>query len=64
MALSVTYTGEEVAFVVACLLRILPALSGDDLEVADLMLDKALSAMPLPLAPDIQKRVDRARAGR
>ena len=53
----VTYTGSEVGLVAGFIASCLPALSGPDLEVADLMLDRALAAMPQPLSPDLVVRI-------
>lgn len=54
---SVTFTGIEVALVVAMIADSLPHLGRDDYEVADLMLDKAMGALHRPLAPDIEARL-------
>lgn len=54
---SVTYTGTEVALVAGCIALALPDLTADDYDVLDLMLDRALSALPQPLAPDLEVRI-------
>ncbi len=54
---SVTYTGEEVALVAGFIALALPALGTDDFDVADLLLDRALAAMPQPLAPDLNAMI-------
>lgn len=54
---SVTYTGEEVALVVAMIASCLPSFDQADFDVADLMLDKALASLHRPLAPDIEARL-------
>lgn len=54
---SVTYTGEEVALVAGFIAACLPALDASDFDVADLLLDRALAAMPQPLAPDLDVHI-------
>lgn len=61
---SVTYTGEEVALVAGFIASCLPALNSDDYEVADLLLDRALAAMPQPIGPDLATRIEQLRAAR
>lgn len=53
---TVTYTGNEVALVAGLIASGLPALNDRDFDVADLMLERALAAMP-PLAPDNAARI-------
>lgn len=60
---SVTYTGEEVALVAGCIAASLPYLAASDFDVADLLLDKALAAMPQPLSPDLEVRIALLRSG-
>lgn len=50
---SVTYSGEEVALIAAFIAAALPALAGNDYDVADLLLDRALGALPSPLSPEV-----------
>lgn len=53
---SVTYTGSEVALVAALIASGLPSLNESDFDVADLMLERALGAMP-SLSPDNAARI-------
>lgn len=57
MKQSVTYTGTEVALVAGCLARALPMLDQNDFDVVDLLLDRALAALPQPLAPDLDVHI-------
>lgn len=50
---SVTYSGEEVALVAGAIALCLPALGQDDFDVLDLLLERALAAMPQPISPDL-----------
>lgn len=61
MAPSVTFCGEEVALVAGCLASTLPDVAGGDWEVIDLLLDRALAALPRPLAPDLEARIAKLR---
>lgn len=61
---SVTYTGEEVALVAGFITVALPALGPADFEVADLLLERALAAMPKPMSPDLAALVERYRQAR
>ena len=61
---SVTYTGEEVALIAGFITVALPALGPEDYEVADLLLERALAAMPRPLSPDLAATISRYRGGR
>lgn len=54
---TVTYTGEEVALVAAFIALALPLIEPADFEVADLLLDRALSALPGARAPDLMARI-------
>ncbi len=58
---SVTYTGTEVALLAGIIAGALPDLDDSDFEVADLLLDKALAALPRPLAPDMEAQIARLR---
>ena len=58
---SVTYTGTEVALVAGFIARALPVLDARDYEVADLLLDRALAALPQEVAPDIMAEINRLR---
>jgi hypothetical protein len=55
---AVTFEGEEVARVTGFIARALPMLDGDEFELADLMLDKALAGMGGRIAPDLQAILD------
>lgn len=57
-----TYTGEEIALVAGCIAITLPSTSDQDFEVLDLLLDRALAAMPQPLAPDLALKIAALRA--
>ena len=59
---SVTYTGQEVAIIAGLIAGSMPDLYGDDFMVAENLLDKALSALPRPLSPDIEAMIERMRA--
>lgn len=61
MTPTVTYTGTEVALVAGCIALALPELGNDDFEVLDLMLERALAALPQPLAADLSDRIERLR---
>lgn len=56
MTPSVTYTGNEVALLAALIAAGLPALNENDFDVADLLLERALAAIP-PLSPDVAARI-------
>ncbi len=58
---SVTFSGTEVALVAGMIAISLPSLSGSDFEVADLMLDKALAAIPRPISPALEDHIARLR---
>jgi len=58
---SVTYTGTEVALLAGIIAGALPTLDDADFEVADLLLDKAMAALPRPMAPGIEAQIDRLR---
>jgi hypothetical protein len=58
---SVTYTGEEVAILAGVLAGALPKLSGDEFEVADLLLERALASLPEPLSATTMARIERQR---
>lgn len=58
---SVTYTGTEVALIAGFIARALPVLQPQDYEVADLLLDRALTALPQEVAPDIMAEINRLR---
>lgn len=62
MTSSVTYSGAEVAVLVGIIAGALPALYDADFEVADLLLDKAMAALPRPIAPELEARITRLRA--
>lgn len=55
---SVTYTGEEVALVAGFIVVALPLLDDRDFEVADLLLERALAAMPAPLSADLASKIE------
>lgn len=57
MTAEVIYTGEEVALVAGAIASCLPALGRDDFEVADLLLERALAAMPQPISFDLANRI-------
>lgn len=59
---SVTYTGAEVAILAGIIAGALPTLGGDDFDVAEHLLDKALAALPRPLPPEIETHVARLRS--
>lgn len=59
---SVTYTGTEVALLAGIIAGALPALDDADFEVADLLLDKAMAALPRPVAPELEAQIARLRA--
>jgi hypothetical protein len=61
MTPSVTYTGEEVALVAGFIALALPALGPADFDVADVLLDRALGALPGPVAPDLAARIEQLR---
>jgi hypothetical protein len=61
MTPTVTFTGSEVALVAGLIATSLPALDQADFDVADLMLDRALAALPRPLAADVEARIARLR---
>lgn len=61
MTPKVTYTGTEVALLAGIIAGALPALDDSDFDVADLLLDKALAALPRPLAPDMEAQIARLR---
>jgi hypothetical protein len=58
---SVTFTGTEVALVAGCIAKMLPELDAQDFEVLDLLLERALAALPQPLAPDLQAAIAKLR---
>ena len=58
---TVTYTGPEVALLAGCIARTLPLVGTQDYDVLDLMLERALAALPQPLAPDIALLIKRLR---
>lgn len=58
---SVTYTGAEVALLAGIIAGALPSLDDSDFEVADLLLDKAMAALPRPLAPELDAQIARLR---
>jgi hypothetical protein len=58
---SVTYTGAEVALLAGIIAGALPALDDADFEVADLLLDKAMAALPRPIAPELEEHIARLR---
>lgn len=61
MTPKVTYTGTEVALLAGIIAGALPALDDSDFDVADLLLDKALAALPRPLAPEMEAQIARLR---
>lgn len=61
MTPSVTYTGEEVALVAGFIALCLPVLNQADFDVADLLLDRAIAALPRPLALDLATRIEQLR---
>lgn len=58
---AVLFEGEEVARVAGFIARALPFLTGDEFELADLMLEKALAGMEGRIAQDLQDVIDRLR---
>jgi hypothetical protein len=58
---AVVFEGEEVGRVAGFIARALPLLDGDEFELADLMLDKALAGMDGRIAPDLQVALDKLR---
>lgn len=58
---SVTYTGTEVAILAGIIAGTLPTLEDDDWDVADLLLDRALAALPQPLSDDLAAKIERQR---
>lgn len=58
MTPSVTYTGEEVALIAGFIAVALPLLGQEDFDVADVLLDRALGALPGPVAPDLMARIE------
>lgn len=61
MTASVTYTGPEVAFVIGALASVLPSLNEADYDVADLLIERALSGLDRPLPADLAERVAQLR---
>jgi hypothetical protein len=59
---SVTYTGTEVALLAGIIAGALPALDDADFDVADLLLDKAMAALPRPMSPALAAHIERLRA--
>ena len=58
---SVTFTGTEVAILAGLIAGSLPTLEDDDWDVADLLLDKALAALPQPLSGDLAAKIEHQR---
>lgn len=58
---TVTYTGAEVALLAGIIAGALPSLDDADFEVADLLLDKAMAALPRPMAPGLEAQINRLR---
>lgn len=58
---SVTYTGTEVAILAGALAGALPTLADDDWEVTDLLLERALAALPQPLAAEVARKIEHQR---
>jgi hypothetical protein len=58
---SVTYTGTEVAILAGIIAGTLPTLEDDDWDVADLLLDRALAALPQPLSAELAAKIERQR---
>lgn len=58
---SVTYTGTEVAILAGIIAGSLPTLADDDWEVADLLLEKALAALPQPLSDGLATKIEHQR---
>ena len=58
---SVTFTGTEVAILAGLIAGALPTLEDDDWDVADLLLDKALAALPQPLSDALATKIERQR---
>ncbi|MBS67280.1 MAG: hypothetical protein Tp170SUR191951_77 [Prokaryotic dsDNA virus sp.] len=54
---TVTFSGAEVALLAGIIAGALPALDESDFDVADLLLDKALAALPRPIAPDLGNKI-------
>jgi hypothetical protein len=61
---SVIFTGAEVALVAGALAAVMPALSEDDFQVVDILLDRALAALPRPLPLDLAVMIARLRDSR
>lgn len=59
---AVTFTGEEVAILAACLCSVLPHVNEADFEVVDLMLDRALAALPGAVSPATHELIEKRRA--
>lgn len=62
MTPKVTYSGAEVALLAGIIAGALPSLDDADFEVADLLLDKAMAALPRPIAPELEAQIARLRA--
>lgn len=58
---SVTFTGTEVVLVAGLIARSLRVLQPDDREVCELLLDRALAALPWQVSPDIMVEINRLR---
>src|SRR3546814_1412756 len=61
MANSVIYAGPEVALLAGILAGALPRLDDEDFEVADMLLEKALAALPHPMPPDLAAKIEHQR---
>lgn len=59
---SVTYTGVEIGLLAGALIVVLPDLAGNDYEIVDLMIDRALACRGADLGDDIKALVAAARA--
>src|SRR3546814_931054 len=61
MANSVIYAGPEVALLAGILAGALPRLDDEDFEVADMLLEKALAALPHPMPQDLAAKIEHQR---
>lgn len=57
----VEYTGDEIALLAGILAGALPTLDDEDFDVADLLLEKALAALPWPMPPDLAAKIEHQR---
>ena len=57
----VEYTGDEIALLAGILAGALPTLDDEDFDVADLLLEKALAALPWPMPPVLAAKIEHQR---